>query len=212
LLVFGLSTRPTFADTFTLDQSFTAGNNLGANINSCCAFVGQTYTAGLTGTLAGVLIDIHELNGYDLPLDVQIRTVVGGLPTSTILGKKVTTVFGLSDSDIITFSKHIAQVAGTQYAIVVDFLGAPPPGPDDAVGIWGGATGNLYSGGVSVLSFDGGVTWAASGPDFDTHFKTFVATPEPSVVFLMTSSLLSLAALRLRFPSRRRINAAERLA
>jgi hypothetical protein len=54
---FCFSVRPSFVGAATIDQSFTSPTNLGANINECCAFVGQTYTAGLTGTLAGVSVD-----------------------------------------------------------------------------------------------------------------------------------------------------------
>jgi hypothetical protein len=199
---FALSARPSFADSFTLDQSFTSGDNLGNEINDAAAFVGQTYTAGLLGTLAGVSVDISEFSGNHFPLDVQIRTVMGGLPTTTILGQTSTTAFSLSD--IITFTQAITQVPGVEYAIVVDFLGAPPHGPGNAVGIWTGATGNLYPGGESVDSFDNGVTWV--GSDVDTHFKTFVnPVPEPSSLLLLSSGLLGLAAFwRLARSSERR--------
>ena len=203
VFVFGLYARPSFADSFTLDQSFTSGNNLFAVINSCCAFVGQTYTAGLLGMLAGVSVDISEISGDNFPLDVQIRTVTGGLPTTTILGETSTTAFSLSN--VITFPQAITQVPGSEYAIVVDFLGAPPQGL--AVGNWIGGTGNLYPFGDSVSSLDGGATWVAFGPnDFDSNFQTFVnPVPEPSSLLLLSAGLLGLVAFwRLARSSMRR--------
>ena len=118
-----------------VDQSFTTGNNAIAFINGCCAFIGQTYTAGLTGTLAGVSVDVVELPGSNFPLHVQIRSVVAGLPTVGILAETTATAFSLSD--LISFSQTVPQVAGNQYAIVVDFVGAPPQGSE---GFWIGST------------------------------------------------------------------------
>ena len=43
-----------------IDQSFTSPTNAVSAINECCAFIGQTYTAGLSGTLAGLALDIGE--------------------------------------------------------------------------------------------------------------------------------------------------------
>src|SRR5216683_6117222 len=75
----------------TVDQSFTGPITEGASINECCAFIGQTYTAGLSGTLAAVSLDVVETPGSSFPLDAQIRTVSGGLPTTTVLGETITT-------------------------------------------------------------------------------------------------------------------------
>ena len=171
-----------------IDQSFTQGSDLGTTINDCCAYVAQTYTAGLSGMLAAVSVDIADF-GEHLPLDVEIRTVLNGLPTTTILG--ATTAMNYSLSDIIAFNTDIPQVAGTQYAIVVHFDGAPPP--PHAEGIWSGATGNLYAGGDDVLSFDNGQTFCFCGGqnNFDSHFITYVnEVPEPSTLMLLASGCL----------------------
>ena len=173
-----------------IDQSFTQGSDLGTSINDCCAYVAQTYTAGLTGMLAAVSVDIARVGFADpLPLDVQIRTVVNGLPTSTILGETTTMNFSLSD--MIAFNQDIPQVTGSQYAIVVHFEGAPPP--SHLEGIWTGATGNLYPGGDDLLSFDDGQTWCFCGgqDNFDSHFITYVnEVPEPSTLLLLGSGCL----------------------
>jgi hypothetical protein len=185
------------ASTITIDQSFTTGNNLIAVINDCCAFIGQTYSAGLTGTLAGVAVDVVESEDH-FPLDVQIRSVVNGLPTTSILGEATATSFGLNN--LITFTQSIPQIANVQYAIVVHFLGAPPPGPGHAVGSWAGATGNLYTGGEHFISFDNGISWFPEGADFDTHFVTEVNTaasvPEPTTLFLMATGIAGLILKR----------------
>ena len=111
-----------------VDQSFTAGGDLTTIINESCAYIAQTYKAGLTGTLDSIKIDTG-LNGFGDPLslDIQIRSVSGGVPTSTILGE---TVFAgtPSFSNAISFaSQNISQVAGVQYGIVVHYVGAPAP-------------------------------------------------------------------------------------
>ncbi len=155
-----------------LDQSFTSPTNLGATINDCCKYVAQTFTAGVSGTLAGVTVDVASFTG-DYPLHVAIHTVTGGVPTSTILGE---TTLSTPDAPLtlpITFTQVIESVAGTQYAIVVDYEGAPPPSPPDAQGTWSGATGDVYTGGALYFSVDG-TSWFLSGPDHDVHFTTHV--------------------------------------
>ena len=195
--------QPTFGQGVTVDQSFTAPTNVTALINECCAFVGQTYTAGITGTLSGVSVDVLNLNvGSAFPLDVQIRTVVNGLPTTTILGEANTRTFSLGD--MITFAQQIPQLAGEQYGIVLHFLGAPPQGAGHAVGTWLGALdqndGAAYPGGSAVRSFDQGITWSLPPPDsfqFDSHFRTFVTpVPEQTSLALIGAGLLGLLGFR----------------
>lgn len=176
LVLYCLAALPCFAGLIA-DQSFIAPTNAGSSINECCAFTGQTYTAGLTAALAAVSVDITEDSSSHFPLDVQIRTVSGGLPTTTVLGEAITTTFGLSD--IIFFPQNIPQTAGVQYAIIVHFVGAPPEGVGQQVGVWSGTGGNLYPRGMIVGSMDGGVTWPISSPDVDSHFVTYVVVPEP---------------------------------
>jgi hypothetical protein len=156
----------------TLDQSYTPGTDLGANINACCAFIGQTYTAGITGVLGGVSLDVITLESTDVfNLHVAIRAVSGGLPTSTILGE-VTLPSDASDlSQIVMFPQSIPQVAGVQYAIVVDYPDAPAGGNQ---GIWHGTDGNGYARGDLVSSSDGTSFRFVGQNTFDVHFKTYV--------------------------------------
>src|SRR5262249_8251980 len=134
-----------------LDESFNGPTNLAAAINECCAFVGQTYTAQVTGVLTGISIDV-SLSASSFPLHVAIRSVSGGVPTATILGDVTLSSNTSTLPQLIVFPQLIPQVAGVRYAIVVNYQGAPPEGAGHQQGLWNGATGNGYPGGDLVLS------------------------------------------------------------
>lgn len=158
-----------------LDQSLTSPSNLGASINECCAYIGQTFTAGRTGVLSGVNIDVTSF-GTSLPLNVEIHAVdSSGLPNSTVLGETVLDSSSSPVTRLITFPQLIDVIAETQYAIVVNYQGAPPAGPGLGLGIWTGATGDAYPRGEALLSFDYGASWSRDpSPGNDLHFQTYV--------------------------------------
>jgi hypothetical protein len=162
--------------TARLDQSFTTPSDLSAGLYGLPVFEAQSYTAGISGTLQGVAVDITAVNPT-VVARIQIRTVSGGIPTNVVLGQARASGGGnLSINTVIPFSTAIPQVAGQQYAILVDYPEAPPfeDGIIEAAD-WIGATGNAYPAGTLMSSFDGGATWqsfAAEG--FDVHFRTFV--------------------------------------
>jgi hypothetical protein len=159
----------------SLDQSFTTPNNLSTFINECCAYIGQTFTAGRTGRLLGVNIDVTGF-GTSLPLHVAIRAVdPSGLPNSTVLGETVLDSSSSPLTRLITFPQDIRVTAGTQYAIVVNYQGAPPEGAGAALGGWAGAVGDIYRRGSAVFSFDYGASWSSYASEgFDLHFQTNV--------------------------------------
>jgi hypothetical protein len=164
------------APTAQLDQSFTTPSDLSAGLYGLPVFEAQSYTAGITGTLQGVALDITAVNPT-LRARVQIRSMTAaGVPSNTSLGEARANPGNLSLDTIIAFSTAIPQVAGQQYAILVDYPEAPPfeDGIIEAAD-WIGATGNAYPAGTLMSTFDGGATWqsfAAEG--FDVHFRTFV--------------------------------------
>jgi hypothetical protein len=160
---------------FTLDQSFTSPDGLAADINDCCRFIAQTFTAGLTGTLGGVNIDVGSSS--ILPLHVDIRTVMDGVPSTTVLGETTLSSSSAPLSLLISFPQVIHISAGVQYAIVVNYEGAPPPSPVNFQGFWGGAGGDPYPGGASYASFLDGTSWVDEEAGLlmvDLHFQTYV--------------------------------------
>jgi hypothetical protein len=165
------------SNTAVLDQSFPLGNNdLSAGLYGKPAFEAQSYTAGITGTLQGVSIDVTALDVTQVAR-IQIEAVVNGIPNNVVLGSARAARGGdLSINTVIPFSTAIQQVAGQQYAILVDYPDAPPfvDGIQNTAS-WNGSTGNLYTRGTLLSTFDGGATWTSFAADgFDVHFQTFV--------------------------------------
>lgn len=193
-----------------VDQSFTTFSGTGtlsAYINEADAYVAQTFTAGVTGILTGVSIDIlsDTVSGSPaispFPMNVSIYTVVDGVPTSNILGATVGPG-SIPLSYLISFSAPMAIESGTQYAIAVNYIGAPPIGPGAGQGFWVGATGNPYSGGAAFASVDGNKWFEEDSspgvPVGDLFFQTYVtpaAVLEPSSLTLITVGMFALLLL-----------------
>jgi hypothetical protein len=158
-----------------LDQSFTSPWTLDDGLYGKPVLMAQTYTAGVTGTLQGVAIDVTSYTQY--VARVQVESVVGGVPSNVVLGQAQASASGdLPLTTIIPFATAIPQVAGQQYAIIVDYPTAPAyyNGQSNA-GSWRGSDGNAYAAGTMFTSWDNGTTWISSQSDgFDLHFQTYV--------------------------------------
>lgn len=157
-----------------IDQSFTSPHDLAAQFNDCCKFVAQTFTAGRSGTLAGININVLSNPQKSFPLRIAIRTTTpGGEPGPTTLGETTIASGSAPLSLLIRFPQTITIKAGAQYAIVANYEGAPPPAPAGSLGGWTGATGDHYPGGRIYLSVSDGTTWFHTGT-WDLHFRTYV--------------------------------------
>ena len=163
----------------TVDQSFTEGDDLGASISDGCRYVGQSFTAGATGRLVGVNLDVRtDLYSGVHPLRVAIRTAWRDKPYGDPLGYRY--VYGDAPLDrLITFPQNIRVVASRQYAIVLSYRGAPLRATE-VLGQWDGATGNLYPGGRLFFgecpTSSSPTFWNLSqvGAPYDVHFRTHV--------------------------------------
>jgi hypothetical protein len=158
-----------------LDQSFVAPSDLSDGLYGRPVLMAQSYTAGITGTLQGVAIDVTSFTTF--VARVQIETVVGGVPSGVVLGQaRASTSGNLSINTVIPFTNPIPQVAGQQYAIVVDYPDAPAfSNGQPSAGSWNGSDGNVYPRGTLLASFDNGTVWQSYASEgFDVHFQTFV--------------------------------------
>jgi hypothetical protein len=163
---------PPAAATKMLDQSFTTGYNLGAWIGDGCEFVAQTFTAGITGALTGVNIDVESIPGAP-PLRVVIRTGTRGRPSGPPLAVRYLSNPQAPLSRLIAFAQPIPVVAGQQYAIQVNYRGVKSR---TEAGWWKGVAGDPYPGGQMLAgncSDQPTPFWFSSVPS-DVHFRTYV--------------------------------------
>jgi hypothetical protein len=170
-----------------LDQSFTGPNNAAAFINEAAPFVAQIYTAGVSGTLASISVDVSSSDNFSLR--VSIRAVKDGMPTSVVLGETLLASSSAALSQSIAFAERIEQIAGQQYAIALDYPSQPSPAI--LTNRWAGASGNTYVKGSLALSLDG-VNWFIEMPaTVDLHFQTVVNAVSEAPV----AALLAIGAL-----------------
>lgn len=176
-----LSATPVLDQDFHTADTVTYGG-LGANINSGFRYVAQSFTAGFSGTLTGVTIDVFAFRpvldpvtdelGPPKPynLNVAIHTATGQTPTSIVLGSTTLTSPESRLSQLITFPNGIPVVEGNEYAIVVHYPDAPSP--PDGVGNWFGVAADRYNGGR--LCFANHPAGWSCHADADVFFRTFI--------------------------------------
>ena len=175
-----------------LDQSFTDPNNASTFINDCCPTIAQTFTAGITGTLGGINIDVHSTSSY--PLHISISGVTNGQPNNVEFGEVTLGSSSTGLDELITFPQTIDIMVGVQYAILVNYIGGPPPGPGHELGYWWGGFPDPYAGG-SNWGFDGS-GWVEFAT-VDNHFRTYVMPiPEPTSTALFFAGALIVTATR----------------
>lgn len=176
-----LVSLPAYAAS-SLDQSYEDTHNAGGALNWGAQLVAQTFTAGVDGTLTGLNVGVDSFY-KQYPMRVAIRAMVGGVPASTELGYAVVPV-GDQSSDMFDFliplSPGVAVSAGTEYAIVVSFDGAPI---EALQGNWQGHYPGAYAGGKGC--YGGPSTyqigqWVCEDSS-DYFFRTYVGPATVSV-------------------------------
>jgi hypothetical protein len=207
-----------YADPFRIDQSATGTSSVSASINQCCAFVSQLFTAGITADLVGVSVDITAEGDHGFPLRLAItgttldtfgRTVPD---LDAVLADAVVASGSVSLAELVLLSHAVRQFAGQQYAIVANYMGAPPPAfPGPMLGGWGRTTEDYVGGyAMSLRAVDSPWILLLAG---DNRFITYVSeqaqVPEPGTWLLLTSGLTGLAMrCRSQYQARRTLRSA----
>jgi hypothetical protein len=166
-----------------LDQSFTEPHQYHLGAEFYGHYNAQTFTAGVTGMLVGVKVDV-SLWQHEIPLRVAVRSVSDGYPTDTVL-TEITLPPGEPADGIetyIEFDRPVTVAEGNQYALVLNFVGA---GDWENTGMWIGGTDlwygtDFYQGGEWFFSLDGTDFRPYYWNDHaDVHFQTYVdVTPD----------------------------------
>jgi hypothetical protein len=168
--------------TLVEDQSFTTPADISVGFTAVpLTYVAQTFTAGQSGILRAVAIDIDPATGGDIRVD--IRKVANGVPTDVVLANHPLSFDELQQlaadplSYQITFP-NLYITAGKKYAIVVNYTSYT----NDVIpqGMWFGAQGNHYGGGAAFTAADADtLRWTREPNGRDLHFRTFVITGVP---------------------------------
>jgi energy-converting hydrogenase Eha subunit A len=173
------SARPEFSTLLdgTLDQSQSVSDGYG--------FFGffmqqaQTFTAGLTGNLSQVDVELSRI-GSPGSITVQIRTVSSGVPSNTILASATiaeSSVSAISSGWIsVPLTPSVAITAGTQYAII---LAAPATPPCCDGYQWAVSFQDPYAGGTFAHLQGRNGSWQVLAA-VDNTFKTYVTPLGPS--------------------------------
>lgn len=173
----------------SIDQqntSFTANGERCSLIPGNNQWCGQTFTAGKSGSLSRIDLNLFCLNCTSAPppMIISVRATSGGLPTGSDLASASLTITDYSGNAVWYSANYAAPTtvtAGTQYAIVIRPSTSLSMG---AVGLSDSAinsfTGNdVYAGGAVVFSTNSGSSWSIETgpkPSVDGAFKTYVGS------------------------------------
>ncbi|MFC2000052.1 choice-of-anchor R domain-containing protein, partial [Chloroflexota bacterium] len=172
-----------------LDQSQTSQNGILSTYGD--NWSGQTFTAGMSGSLTRITLHVAKDGSPPNDLIVELRDVVGGEPGSTVYATD-------SRSDITTegdydfvFGTPYSVTSGTQYSIAVYTSGG---GSQDKYNVYD-FNSDVYAGGNAVSSNDGGSSWVTS-TGFDVYFQTYITAPNdvPGSSVLATASRSDITA------------------
>ena len=155
----------------TIDQQNTLLGNSGFNV-STSQWIGQNFTPSVSGALQKVDVNMFcsICSGANPPVTVEIRTVSGGVPTTTVLAS--TTIAGFSSGSATYYSATFASpailTANTQYALLLRLVTARAGNYNATF-----STANPYPGGVLVFTVNGGAAFGSIAGD-DLGFKTYM--------------------------------------
>lgn len=159
-----------------VDQQNTSLSNTG-NLFSATSWAAQTFTAGVTGLLTKVDVNLYcgSCTGTFPNLTLSLRATSGGLPTGVDIATATIPGFngdfGSAAYYTATFGAPPTLIAGALYALVV----RPVSNPSAGSYVLPFSATNVYANGQRLSNFaanDSGVTWVAQTTD--AGFKTYV--------------------------------------
>jgi hypothetical protein len=192
------------------DQAYDDAGNLSAALAQEFAYVAQSVTAGIRGSLSAVEISALDQPTFALPWVVEIIAVSGGTPTGVVLASETVDLPSPVIFDVprlffrIDLSTPAFFDAGDSFAIALHPQGITGVSPGLFAGAWVGGTGNPYAGG-QLFSGLTAETLTPDSPDFDLNFRTYVEpVPEPGTLVLLLTGIGLVALLRRHiYPLRR---------
>jgi Carboxypeptidase regulatory-like domain len=146
-------------------------------------WAGQTFTAGVTGQLTRVDLDLFcsACTGTTPNITVSIRATAGSPAVPTGADLATATIPGFSSGSGGYFSANFAAPltvnAGTRYAVIM----RPVANPSAGIYAYVVSSANPYPNGQRVTSANSGGTWTAdiTSGGRDLGFKAFVKTGFP---------------------------------
>jgi len=156
------------------DQFNTAGTTTGTGFGTP-AWTGQTFIAGVTGTLVKADFQLFCSGCGATPpnLTLSVRNTAAGLPTGADLASvSIPGSAFASGSTVLftaTFGAPPALTSGTQYALIL----RPVSVPAGSGYFWIRSSPSTYASGSRVLSADSGGTWSTDTTR-DYNFRTYM--------------------------------------
>src|SRR6266516_2873743 len=104
-----------------VDQQQTNTGNTQAASVSTVFWTGNSFTPAVSGRMTRLDVNLFYSSGIAGDIIVQIRTVSGGLPTSTVLGQPATITGSTAINGFVTatFGSPATLTAGTQYCYIL---------------------------------------------------------------------------------------------
>ena len=169
----------------TVDQQNASITSNGVAFTNA-SWTGQTFTAGKSGSLSRVDINLFCVFCSSAPpsIVVSIRATSGGMPTGSDLASAsvaISDYSGLQGYYSANFANPPSVSSGTQYAIIIRASAAYGTSGKN-LGFSDSATGatvgnNVYAGGQLIRSTNSGSSWVAEPsytPTADGGFKTYI--------------------------------------
>jgi hypothetical protein len=155
----------------SLDQQMTNTSTSG-NAITTTTWQAQTFIPGTSGRLMQVDASLFcsSCSGANPDITFEVRTVSGGVPTTTVLA--TTTVSGFSSGTsqyyAAMFSNPASLTAGTTYAIVSRLTTTRT-----GTYAWLRSTNNQYANGAQLTTTNSGGAWSAQSTDL--AFRTYMS-------------------------------------